>query len=119
MTAVTINQVLAWGPRDGYTRERLLELADGRESMTALDILDLDIPEGERIWAVCHAELIPEPWLHELACRFVESALPAWERAYPGNRRPHEAIAAKRAWVRGEITDEQRAAASAKHGRPL
>jgi hypothetical protein len=40
------------GPCPAYTRERLEELAAGRESLTVLEILDLDIPALDKLWAV-------------------------------------------------------------------
>jgi hypothetical protein len=108
---VTVEDVLAWEPCDDYTHERLLELAAGRERMSVLEILDLDIPPDDRLWVVLRPELIDDEDLHELACRFAEAVLPIWEAKYPEDRRPHAAIAAKRAWLRGEITGAELEAA--------
>ncbi len=112
--ACTIDDVLSWNPCDPpYNLERVTELFAGRETLAALDILDLDIPPEDRLWAILREELIPAPTLHELACRFAEAVLPIYERMHPGDNRPRAAITAKRAWLRGEITDEQLQAARA------
>jgi hypothetical protein len=45
-----------------------------------------------------------------------EHVLPCFEETYPNDDRPRQAVAAARAWVRGEIAlREARAAASAAH----
>ena len=46
--------------------------------------------------------------LHEIACDFAERAL---RYVREGEDRPRQAIEAKRAWLRGEVTDEELAAA--------
>jgi hypothetical protein len=40
------------GPCPAYTRERLEELAAGRESLTVVEILGLDIPARDKMWVV-------------------------------------------------------------------
>ncbi|WP_435748665.1 putative immunity protein [Microbacterium sp. PMB16] len=62
----------------------------------------------------------PEPPIHhaiaEWAAECAERALPIFEELRPGDDRPRAAIAALRAWVRGEIPmTECRTAAFASH----
>lgn len=119
MTTCTIPVVMSWRPcgcngsDDGtnYTEARVARLFAGRERLTALDVLALDIPADDRLWAVLRPELIPERDLHELACRFAERVLPLFEAAHPHDSRPRAVIEAKRAWLRGEISDAELAAA--------
>ncbi len=106
----TVADILSWGPCARYYEARIRELFAGRERLTARDILDLEIPAGDRMWAVLRENLIPAPMLHEFACRCAERALellPAEQR----DPRSLAAIAAKRAWLRGEITNKRLAAA--------
>ena len=103
---VTLDQVMAWHPC--YDREKVETLFAGRETLTANDILDLPIPAKDKLWAVLREEVIPAPILHEFACRCVEQAL---ELAGNPDPRSMAAIDAKRAWLRGEISDQELAAA--------
>ena len=87
-------------------------LWDGRESITALDILDLDIPDKDKLWGVLRESLIPAGGLRELACRFAEMALAGEVKA---NRTPdarsYESIRVARAFANGSATPEHLAAA--------
>jgi hypothetical protein len=49
------------------------------------------------------AAVIDDKVLRLLACDFAEHVLPIFEKKRPGDLRPREAIAAARAYVRGEI----------------
>ena len=114
LPVATIDDLLSWRPCSEWTESRIREIAGDRIEWTALDLLALDqVTAADRLWVVLRPELIHEPILHELACRFAEEVLPIWESQYPEDRRPHEAIEAKRAWLRGEISDDQLAAAGA------
>ena len=101
MNKVTIENVMSWHPCAEYTKERITELFSGRESLTVLDIIELDIPAEDRLWAVLREELIPTNILHEFACRCAEEALKSIENP---DKRSIAAIEAKRKWIKGEIT---------------
>jgi len=109
MNSVTVDQVMSFRPCDPpYTRDYVTELFAGRETVTALDILDSGIPPEDKLWAVLRPELVPEPDLHELACRFTEDWLEAEVKAgRRTDKRSWEAVKAKRRWLKGEITDEE------------
>ena len=51
--------------------------------------------------------------LHEFACRCAEDVLHLFEYKYPNDKRPRLAIEAKRKWIKGEISNEELAAARA------
>ena len=82
---VTVETVMSWepcgydGPDDGenYTPARVRKLFGRRKYMTALLILDLDIPPEDRIWACCHEDLIDARTLRLFACDCAEKALKA------------------------------------------
>ena len=90
---------------------RLEEIGSRKERWTAMDILGLpesEVSAEDKIWAVTKAEIIEEEKLHEFACRCAEDALKLVK--YP-DPRSVAAIEAKRKWLKGEITDEELAAA--------
>ena len=102
---------MAWNPcgwdSDGYTVERVTELFAGRDGLTAPDIAALDIPRQDRLWALLHTEFLTDEQMHLLACDFAERVV----HLCGDDPRPQAAIDAKRAWLRGEIYDEELAAA--------
>jgi hypothetical protein len=58
--------------------------------------------------------LMTKPQIVSCACDFAEEVLPIFEAKYPNDNRPCKAIAAARAWARGEGSEEElRAAADA------
>ena len=106
MLAVTVDDVMSWRLCDGYTRERVTALFAGRKTITALDVLDMDIPAEDRLWAVLR--MVPDPILHEFACRIAEAVLMRERRAgREPDLRNWAAIGAKRKWLRGEIDGKE------------
>lgn len=76
---------------------------------TALDVLrHPNVTAQDKLWLVLREDWIPAPVLHEFACRCAERALALVDTPDP---RSVEAIATKRAWLRGEATDDELAAA--------
>ena len=117
--AYTAENIKGGKPMKTITSSELLKIcpnlkdsiAQRQERWTARDILGLrDIPHEEKLWAVLREELIAPKTLHEFACRCAERAL---ARVASPDPRSVEAIAAKRAWLRGEITDSELKAAEA------
>ena len=106
MLAVTIDNVMSWEPCKEYTRERVTALFAGRKTITALDVLDMDIPAEDRLWAVLR--MVPDPILHEFACRIAEAVLMRERRAgRESDLRYWAAIGAKRKWLWGEIDGKE------------
>ena len=56
-------------------------------------------------------KLLPEGQQRLLACSFARYSLPNWDRRYPDDHRPHEAIRAGELFVVGTIDDAARDAA--------
>ena len=113
MKTVTYEEFLRFDPcwlNDGRA-EKLAKIGARKKDWSALDILKLrGVSDEDKLWAVLREELIDAPLLHEFACRCAERAL---TNAKVEDKRSWDAIAAKRAWLRGEMTDEQLAKASA------
>ena len=102
---ITVNDILAMNPCEEYRRDngaQIRALWAGRSSLTATEIAALDIRATDRAWAL--VRLIPIRTRVAWACDCGERVLPIWERRYPNDRRPHEAIRVARAWIRGEAT---------------
>lgn len=55
LSAVTIDELLAFHPCADYPRARLVELYASRDRCTALDIFNFPIPLIHRMWAACQA----------------------------------------------------------------
>ena len=110
MKTVTYEEFLDFGPCWLEGEERIKDCFDrfgGR--MSALDILNLDAISAEgKLQLVLREELIPAPILHEFACVCAEYALTLIDNPDP---RSIKAVEVKRAWMRGEATDEALAAA--------
>ena len=68
------------------------------------------------IWVATREGVLEDRTLWEFACWCAEQALPYWEAVYQDDKRPQQAIEARRGWLRGEVSDEQLAAARAAAG---
>ena len=108
MKTITYEQFLKIDPyyHDGSEKHALMAaIAARREHWSALDILELsEIPAEDRLWYALREELIDAPLLHEFACRCAERAL---NRVKIPDPRSLRAIEVKRAWLRGEATDDE------------
>ena len=112
MKTITYEEFLDFDPcylGDPDRKALMDSIAQRQDRWTALDILELEeIPDEDKLWAVLREELIEPEKVHEFACRCAERAL---SRVGNPDSRSIAAIAAKRAWMRGEITDAELAAA--------
>lgn len=112
MKSITYEGFLKFNPCWLKTEEgavRLKKIGAQKERWTALDILALDDVDAEnKLWAVLREELIDARILHEFACWCAEDALNHVENA---DERSWNAIKVKRAWLRGEASDEELAVA--------
>ena len=109
MKTVTIEDVLSFGPCWKDARERMENITEkyNQQNWTALDVLRLPetlVSTADKLWLVLRDELIGPKILHEFACRCAERALSRINNPDP---RSVAAIAAKRAWLKGEITDDE------------
>jgi len=112
MKRLTVVDIIKMRPCSAYTESRLGDLAAGREALTLLEICALDIPAADRVWVMLQDEVLPDAILREFACRCAERVLPIYERVYPGDDRPQNAIETRRKWGRGEATDAELNAAA-------
>ncbi|HNX81711.1 MAG TPA: hypothetical protein PKL77_06150 [Candidatus Omnitrophota bacterium] len=103
MKTVTLSQFMSFRPC--WKEDRIRAIAGDKAEWTAMDVLNLEnVPADDRLWSVLREEFIPARILHEFKCRCAEQALALIE--HPDSRSV-DAIAAKRAWMRGEISDKQ------------
>ena len=108
MKTVSIDQVMGWRPCHDYPQNRITELFAGKEFLSWEDVVALNIPTEDKLWALLREDFIPTRDLHLLACDFAESVL-----HLTGDPRCAEAIRVKRLWVDGKATDEELSAARA------
>jgi len=99
---VTVDDVLKLHPYTEYNRGRVTELFAGRRVLSALDVLDLDIPWPHR-WGIL-ARLLPIKTVGLLVCDFAWHALPQYEQAYSGDRRVRKCITTTRRYWRGKAS---------------
>ena len=114
MKTVTPEQFKEFGPcwlETAAGRQRYARVAVMRDEWNALDVLALDgVSNEDKLWAVLREEFIDAPVLHEYACRCAEYALTFVREP---DSRSIAAIEAKRKWLRGEISNDDLAAARA------
>ena len=104
----TINDVLGWEPCEDYTEEVITELFAGRERLSAEEILDMDIPAADRLWAVLREELLPAELLHKFGCWCAAIAL---HRKREPDDRSWAAVETKWRWIHGAATNDELTAA--------
>jgi len=71
-------------------------------------ILDIN-GVSDALWALraCDMSQKDKNAVYLLACDYAEHVLPVFENKHPDDPYPRAAIEARRAWVRGEISDEE------------
>ena len=96
------------------SRRQINKQFAGREALSAIDVLELDIPNNEKLRAVLRKELIPARILHMLAVEFARAAL---MREREAGREPDDrswrALDVKLAWLDGRASNEELEAAKA------
>jgi hypothetical protein len=56
MKTFTVDEVMAWRPcEENYPRKRVSELWAGRDAVSIIDVLDMDIPDEDVVWFACRA----------------------------------------------------------------
>ena len=109
---ITIEDILKLKPCEEYGSAKLEHLAAGRESVTLMEITELPIPFEDVLWVI--SLLINGKHDRELrlfACDCAEHVLHLFEKEYPDDKRPREAIAVSRRYANGEATDGERSSA--------
>jgi hypothetical protein len=86
--------------------EMLLRWSGGRRSMSVLEVMELDaVSVEDRLWVAIRALNKKDRRL--FACDCAEHVLPIYEKYYPDDSRPREAIETMRRYARGEATKEE------------
>ncbi len=108
MKTITVDDFTSFGPcwlNSVAGRRKIKHYAAMKFEWTALDILALDgVSADDKLWLVLRPELLDDAIMHEFACRCAEKALASIENP---DQRSVDAIAAKRKWMKGEITDAE------------
>jgi hypothetical protein len=101
----TIDQILGWKPCEDYPRKRIEGLFSGRESITAEELAELDIPIEDKIWVFLQTKHAPEiverivtrATNHALTCGIPE--VEAWAKSWMDGTDRSEAAAAAAVWA--------------------
>ena len=114
-TKWSVQDILDFKPCDRYTENnitRLFKSVGCKKYITLDKIVKLDITVDDLFWLILRPEFIPEKELHLFAiwC-FEKIAQPIWEKYYPNDNRPQEAIRIKKLWLKGKATNEELEAA--------
>jgi hypothetical protein len=111
ITTLTPELVCTWNPCESYTYKKLKELGNG--GITIEQALDLPIPDADKLWLLLRREIIPEKDLILLVCKYAKRVLHIYEKKYPGDMRPRNAIKTRELFARGKATEKEMAAARA------
>ena len=115
MKKVTAEQIMEFGPCDRYDLEKVKSLMGKNKTVGLSDIwkVKLDKP-ADYLWLVLRPEFIPDKKLHQVAIFCWDKiARPIWEKYYPDDKRPHEAVRIKKLWLKDKATNEELDAAVA------
>jgi hypothetical protein len=111
---ININQIMSFRPCSAWTRERMLTVTGGRESVDTSELVGMEIPTEDLIWLtqeILKARGDCEEYL--LTSAFAERVLNLYESEHPDDARPRNAILAYRLYAMGEIKDGNPASCSA------
>jgi hypothetical protein len=73
------------------------------DEISLQSILQSEIPLKDKFWFLCY-KLATKEENQEMAIRVAEIVLPIYERIYPDNKTPREAIEAAKQYIRGNIS---------------
>lgn len=71
MKSWTVDEMVA--ERPCYSRERIKRLAGGRERLTLLEILDLNISDQDKVWVCARQNEYRAEWIERVVTRAVKS----------------------------------------------
>ena len=108
MKTVTLEQFLTFNPcwlDEEGGEARLREIGLRKNEWTALDVLALEeVSADDRLWAVLREDFLSKNTLYEFALLCAEHALTI---AKVTDKRCWNVIKVKRAWMRGEASDDE------------
>jgi len=102
MSRYTVDDILKLEPCSPYTRREIRKLWGKRKSLSLASIMKLGIPVADKLWVACY--LLDHRSLVAWACDCAERTLPIFEKKYPEDKRPRNAIEVTRAWLAGKAT---------------
>lgn len=107
----SVQDILDLNPCDEYTEEKITELfksVNCKKYITVEKLFKVNIPRNDFFWLILRPEFIPEKQLHQIAIWCAERiAIPIWEKYYPDDKRPQEAVRIKKLWLKGKATSEE------------
>ena len=112
---MTVDDIMGLRPCEGYSRERVEELWDGKDSLTICEILALPIPERDRLWVVLRPGILSYTMRLRFACDCGERVVTHCEAAgRTVDVRSADAVRVARRYSRGEATRSELVSAREK-----
>ena len=72
---ITLNKLMSWGPCKGYTEEKILEITEGRKSLTPLEVAKLRISIEDRILVLLRPEVLGKNNFIEIVEKIADRAI--------------------------------------------
>ena len=109
---ITVEKIMAWGPRRNYTEDVVRKLFGRRNAVTAIDVLRSKIPQADRLWVVLREELLGLRQLRLFACKCADRSLKCETKAgREPDARSVAAVVMARRFAMGKATVEELSAA--------
>jgi|SRR5882757_7520157 len=90
---------------DGPEKITELFFSDSTEKEISIkDILSVDIPLKDKYWFICRKCELMKEQNQQIAIDVAEIVLPIYEKKYPDNKSPREAIEAAKLFIAGHIS---------------
>lgn len=105
----TVEDIRSLNPRHPYPCERLEALLG--DGLMLLEICELALPIKDRLWSMVY--LLSEHHVRLFTCACAYSVLPRFERVYPDDPRPRNAIEVAVKYAKGGATKDELDAAYA------
>jgi hypothetical protein len=106
MKTLTVEKDLSWFPCREYSKDngaRIRELWDGKKSLTALNISELDIPAKDRFWTLIRM-VDTHKGRVRVALKIAQKVLPTFEGKYPDDKRPRNCLDTVAKWLHDKAT---------------
>jgi len=105
---ITVADATRIWTKDKHVEGRVKELWQGRKTLNAFEILDLDIPLRDRLWLLIGGDILPLTVRTKLCCRFAKHTLHIFEQHATIDVRPREALDAAYRYVDKEMPREEK-----------
>ena len=72
---ITLNKLMSWGPCEGYTKKKILEITKGRKNLSPLEVAKLRISIEDRILVLLRPEVLGKNNFIEIVEKIADRAI--------------------------------------------